>query len=759
MTKFGDNLCRKEGNSNNNNNNIGHNGDYGSDHELQKRGYEMNHIDSSAFNQNMYSDKLNKLMDKSSGLMSQMELLDDSSSMSSVASTEEHILAPRCMAGKTRPCLTWACKACKKKSVAVDRRKAATLRERRRLRKVNEAFELLKRRTSTNPNQRLPKVEILRNAIEYIESLEDLLQETPPIRQSPDCFSDNSNIRPTVQDYMNCYTGNYLRERLQQLTKDSERFTPITGYNSTINGSSLDCLNLIVQSISSPDTSNSPQINGTPCVLKAFRSGLVCVCNSTYCDTLEFELPKNDGEVLVVSSSSSGLRNELNTVKFMADSLNFETEMNVKINRNKRYQKIIGFGGALTGAVSHNLKMLTPELQEHVYRGYYSKDQGNGYSMMRMSIGGCDFDLQPWAYNEYPTNDKNLSSFTKLDTRDLEKIKQINKLRTVANNHDIKFVGAAWSPPKWMKTNDDWTGFSALKDEYYQTWANYHIRFLELMETNNISFWGISTGNEPMNGVFGFVFVHFMSLGWLVNTQGKWVGNNLGPAMKSSSFANVKLLAGDDQRYTFPWWFNQMNDEHSDALKYVDGLAVHWYWDAFIPPSLLDQANERFPDKFIISTEACPGDKPWQINGPVLGYWSRGAEYAMDIIEDLNHWVTGWIDWNLVLDETGGPNYVSNFVDAAIIANTTSRAEIYKQPMFYAIGHFSRFLIPDSVRIESKFISEFIHLTAFLRPDGYVAIVVHNSANHRINVQITDEKYGTFNVNVPGKSLHSLLYK
>uniref|UniRef100_A0A1A9VWA0 BHLH domain-containing protein n=1 Tax=Glossina austeni TaxID=7395 RepID=A0A1A9VWA0_GLOAU len=118
-------------------------------------------------------------------------------------SSEEHVLAPLVCtnAQSSRPCLTWACKACKKKSVAVDRRKAATMRERRRLRKesspirtmdnitdtisgkscqqdylVNEAFELLKRRTSSNPNQRLPKVEILRNAIEYIESLEDLLQ-------------------------------------------------------------------------------------------------------------------------------------------------------------------------------------------------------------------------------------------------------------------------------------------------------------------------------------------------------------------------------------------------------------------------------------------------------------------------------------------------------------------------------------------------------------------------------------------------------
>lgn len=195
-----------------------------------KSGYD--HVNSHEFSENLSS----MFESKMSGLLSQqIEMIDDSSSMSSIASLEEHILAPKCIAGKSRPCLTWACKACKKKSVAVDRRRAATLRERRRLRKVslvseqgeiwkfgtkstwildrkfkstsssafevplmlmicieifrriifiinkiifkvNEAFELLKRRTSTNPNQRLPKVEILRNAIEYIESLEDLLQ-------------------------------------------------------------------------------------------------------------------------------------------------------------------------------------------------------------------------------------------------------------------------------------------------------------------------------------------------------------------------------------------------------------------------------------------------------------------------------------------------------------------------------------------------------------------------------------------------------
>uniref|UniRef100_A0A1I8P5U9 BHLH domain-containing protein n=1 Tax=Stomoxys calcitrans TaxID=35570 RepID=A0A1I8P5U9_STOCA len=170
-------------------------------------------------------------------------------------SSEEHVLAPLVCANaqSSRPCLTWACKACKKKSVAVDRRKAATMRERRRLRKVNEAFELLKRRTSSNPNQRLPKVEILRNAIEYIESLEDLLQESSPIR-TMDNLTDTISGKSCHQDYLNSYTGAYMYHRLNVFYHDHDEgasggFKDSYDSSSSPNGSSLDCLNLIVQNI------------------------------------------------------------------------------------------------------------------------------------------------------------------------------------------------------------------------------------------------------------------------------------------------------------------------------------------------------------------------------------------------------------------------------------------------------------------------------------------------------------------------------
>ncbi|CRK87903.1 CLUMA_CG001690, isoform A [Clunio marinus] len=530
----------------------------------------------------------------------------------------------------------------------------------------------------------------------------------------------------------------------------------------------------------------------TPCDLRAYRTGLVCVCNSSYCDTLDVKLPKIKGEVLILSTSKSGLRYHATKSHFGSDRIKIlhgpyhygtsgksksyqiiaqsisklekayetltETTAYISTNYSATYQKIIGFGGAFTGSVSFNLKQLqSNELRHHVYKSFYSKQKGNGFNFMRYPIGGCDFDLEPWAYNEQPEHDPDLSNFKQLDQRDLDKIDQLNELRSVTNNHDIKFVGAAWSPPRWMKTNNDWTGFSALRIEYYQTWADYHVRFLELMHDKNISFWGISTGNEPLNGVLFPNFIHFMSLGWLPQDQGRWVADHLGPTLKNSLTASkVKILAGDDQRYTFPWWFEKMYDANPDVAKYIDGMAVHWYADKYAGSNTLDDAEKLFPDKFFLSTEACSGDKPWEIHEPILGHWPRCEDYILDIIEDLNHYMSGWIDWNLILDLDGGPNYVMNTLDAPMIANGS---EIYKQPIFYGLGHFSRFIIPGSQRIYSKSTSPFIKSTAFLRPDGLTAIVFYNNGDHYIDVNVLDKSRGVLTINVPGKSVHTVIYK
>lgn len=115
-----------------------------------------------------------------------------------------------------------------------------------------------------------------------------------------------------------------------------------------------------------------------------------------------------------------------------------------------------------------------------------------------------------------------------------------------------------------------------------------------------------------------------------------------------------------------------MNSSRPNSLNYIDGLAVHWYWDDIFGPELIDTTLKMMPDKLLINTEACVGDKPWQTHGPELGSWERGEQYVRSILQDLKHNFNGWIDWNLILNENGGPNYVNNTVDAPIIVNTKS---------------------------------------------------------------------------------------
>ena len=116
-----------------------------------------------------------------------------------------------------------------------------------------------------------------------------------------------------------------------------------------------------------------------------------------------------------------------------------------------------------------------------------------------------------------------------------------------------------------------------------------------------------------------------------------------------------------------------MNESRKESINYLDGLAMHWYWDEYFGPSLIDDAHELMPDKLIFNTESCIGDKPLQTHGPELGSWERAEKYAHSYLEDLQHSFNGYIDWNLVLNEQGGPSYVDNFVDSPVIVNVTSK--------------------------------------------------------------------------------------
>lgn len=441
---------------------------------------------------------------------------------------------------------------------------------------------------------------------------------------------------------------------------------------------------------------------------------------------------------------------------FKSNLTNFKENL-IVIDRTKTYQKIIGFGNALTGSASFNLNQLPESLQQSIYKSYFSEKIGIGFIMLRIPIGGCDFDLQPWAYNELPIDDKKLSNFTQLDLRDLEKVKQIKEMMKISENNEIKLMGVAWSPPKWMKQNNAWNGWSFLKPEFYQTWARYHLKYLKLMKEQGFDYWAISTGNEPLNGIYSSTKT--MSLGWNPQNQAKFVAKNLGPMMRKY-FPNVKIFTGDEQRFVFPIWFDEMYKEYPESESYIDGHAVHWYFDRFLPPEDMLKSFEKYPNKTIITTEASHGANIFEKRVPLLGSWQRGEDYILDIMENLNHYSSAWIDWNMILDEKGGPNYAQNYADASIIYDSKKPNEIYKQPMFYAMGHFSRFLVPNSIRIGfQKYSNENIYVTSFQRPDNMTVVIVYNSSFRKQKLTIFDHVKGRLNFSMPGKSVHTLLYK
>lgn len=192
-----------------------------------------------------------------------------------------------------------------------------------------------------------------------------------------------------------------------------------------------------------------------PCALRSFPDGQVCVCNATYCDTLDEPLiPSSQDQVIVVTTgpvriNTLGLRISVAFILFSNQTVfkdgrrlavtngkfyqndhqvpkfngtNNIVDATITIDEHTKYQTIIGFGGAHTGTVAYLLEQLPQSLQDFIYESYYSQKKGIGYTLTRMAIGGCDFDLSPWAYNERPLNDKNLSNFTKLDARDLQKV-------------------------------------------------------------------------------------------------------------------------------------------------------------------------------------------------------------------------------------------------------------------------------------------------------------------------------------------------
>ncbi|VDK44415.1 unnamed protein product [Anisakis simplex] len=480
-----------------------------------------------------------------------------------------------------------------------------------------------------------------------------------------------------------------------------------------------------------------PDAQNRSCVQRRYGSNgenIVCVCNATYCDDFP-ELGKlMPFAAAIYKSSLGGLRFQKTTTNFQPITSVSEPSKSVKlkVNGQLHYQSIIGFGGAFTDAAGININSLSPQASQQLLQSYFG-EHGLQYSAGRVPIASCDFSTREYSYDD-SEDDFELEHFTLTNEDAFLKIPHINRAIHLTNG-SLKLVASPWSAPAWMKTNGHMRGGGKLKGDenstYHVTWANYYVN------ANGIKFWGLTVQNEPTSGSkpdYRWQTMFFNS-----ETERHFIRNHLGPTLRNSTVGrDVKLMIMDDNRYLLPHWADSvLSDE--DAEKYISGIAVHWYGDySFVPAKLLSTTHQRHPNKFILATEACNGAGEI-VRGPILGDWYRADQYAHDIITDLSNWVAGWIDWNLCLDLQGGPNWVKNFVDSPIIVNA-SADEFYKQPMFYIMGHFSKFIRPGSQRIALTMSEEIDRLEAVVvKTPSYQRVLVISNRDDELSYSLLIE--------------------
>ncbi|KAM3959509.1 lysosomal acid glucosylceramidase-like [Aphomia sociella] len=492
----------------------------------------------------------------------------------------------------------------------------------------------------------------------------------------------------------------------------------------------LLCVILFVQS--STCYNNDKQCNS-----KAANNSVICICTADYCDEITRETPV-PGRYFAYTSSQGGLRFK-KTTGSLTNRVDNKSRPILVLNATKQYQTIEGFGAAITDSAGLNWVSLNDEkLKDHLINSYFGP-KGIEYNMVRLPIGGTDFSNHAYTYQDFPENDARLSNFS-LAYEDYKYKIPMAKASMNVSTAPIHFIGSIWSPPVWMKYIHNISGTSRLRKSYTQTLADYHMRFIESYAKENITIWALTTTNEPLSGIMSLGSVN--RLGWTTKGMGEWIANNLGPTLRNSSFDDVKILACDDQRFTLPMWYNVLIQETPEADKYIDGLAVHFYYDELVPPEIFCTSVKDHPEKFIINTEAATG--VGEENPVLLGSWDRARKYIKDIMEDLNYNLVGWLDWNMCLNEDGGPTYVGNYIDAPIIVYPEEK-QFVKQPMYYALGHFSKFLPRGSKRIDAKANipgSFKLENVAFLTPNNTIVVVLYNDSDQDrvVNIQLNGKE-------------------
>ncbi len=396
-----------------------------------------------------------------------------------------------------------------------------------------------------------------------------------------------------------------------------------------------------------------------------------------------------------------------------------ETQICVFVEPKRTFQTFLGIGGALTDSSAETFAKIPKEKQQEFLTAYFDKEKGIGYTLARTNIHSCDFSSGSYTYVE--EGDKELKTFNVEHDRKyrIPFIKQAIK----AAGGKLTLFASPWSPPAYMKTTGTMLKGGKLKPEFYESWANYYPKFIKAYEKEGIPVWGISLQNEPM------ATQKWESCIYSAEEERDFLKNHLGPTMAKAGLGDRKIIVWDHNRDLI---YQRANTILSDpqAAKYAWGIGFHWYEPWSGGEQMFDNVklvNQTFPDKHLIFTEGCAES----FNMERVKNWSLGERYGYSMINDFNSGTVGWTDWNILLDEVGGPNHVGNFCFAPVHADTKTGELIYTNSYYY-IGHFSKFIKPGAKRIASSPSRSALISTAFQNPDGKISVVVMNKTDKEV---------------------------
>jgi glucosylceramidase len=410
------------------------------------------------------------------------------------------------------------------------------------------------------------------------------------------------------------------------------------------------------------------------------------------------------------------------TKKTVEDSREFSKDTGVEMKvvnlyPDMEYQTFDGFGGAITEASGHTFSLMSEENKKKVLDAYFGAE-GNRYNLVRTHIDSCDFSVGQYEAMSDPA-DTEFKSFS-LERDEQYIIPMLEGAEKTAGK-SLSVMLSPWSPPSFMKTNEQRVHGGSLKPEYREFWGKYIAHYIKEYRNKGFSVDMLTIQNEPN------AKQTWDSCLYTAQQEKEFLRGYLYPALKDNDLLDVDVLIWDHNKERMYERACDIIDEETN--KMVQGVAFHWYTGEHFDAIKL--VREKFPDKKLIFTEGCVEYSRFSEAGQL----QNAQMYAHDIIGNINAGMNAFIDWNILLNKEGGPNHVNNFCDAPIMCDTEN--DIVQEKLSYTyIGHFSRYIEPGAKRIASTKYTDKLDVVSLKNPDDSIVVVLLNRSAEDVPVSL-----------------------